>query len=268
MTRLPAAVLVGCVACAGLILLGLGAIGSRHALPGFRLAPAVREIGRPAGPLSSPAQRPSETASSSNDAGSPLLGVRLSGVVIGPDLRIAIFAVTGANSRALSEGETLNGWRLDSISAQRVVFSGPTGSVTLEPQPDAALVRPPPPAAGQPVPPAAAMADAPAQPMTVAPIAVATASAAAPAQQQGYPSDFSGYEPNSWGWGNPWDWGWPVGVSVGFGGCWNCGFRGRFFRPGFRRFGVGRSGFFQPGLGRSGFTHASFAGGLRRGARR
>ena len=86
-----------------------------------------------------------------------------------------------------------------------------------------------------------------------------------------------------WSWGYPWGWGWPIGVSVGFGGCFNCGFRGAFFHPGFGRFGFGHPGFFHPGFGRFGFghpgffhpgfrhfgfAHAGFGGGFRGGGRR
>src|SRR5215471_20159838 len=60
------------------------------------------------------------------------------------------------------------------------------------------------------------------------------------------------------GWGVPWGWGWPAGVSVGFGGCWNCGFRGPIFRPGFSRFGFAHPGFFHPGFSRFGFAHPGF----------
>lgn len=213
-----------------------------------------------------------ETPSSANDADSPLRDVRLTGVVIGPDLRMAIFAVTGTNSRVLSEGETLKGWRLESISPKAVMLSGPAGNIVLKPQPDANLVRPPPPVAvqsGQPDPP---MAGAAGQPMAVTPITVVNLSGGTPVQTQGYPyyspEYYSGYDPyyaSGWDWGNPWGWGWPVGVSVGFGRCWNCGFRRGFFRPDFRRFGFGHPGFFHPGFGRSGFVHASFGGGFGHG---
>jgi len=179
-----------------------------------------------------------------------LRDVRLTGVVIGPDLRMAIFAVTGTNSRVLSEGETLNGWRLESISPKVVMLSGPAGNIVLKPQPDANLVRPPPPVAvqsGQPDPP---MAGAAGQPMAVTPITVVNLSGGTPVQTQGYPyyspEYYSGYDPyyaSGWDWGNQWGWGWPVGVSVGFGRCWNCGFRRGFFRPDFRRFGLGHPGF-------------------------
>ena len=279
MIRLPALILVGGVVCAGLILIGFGSVSSHRPLPEARLPPAEAE---PAAPeIRKLAQ---ETPSSANDADSSLRDVRLTGVVIGPDLRIAIFAVTGTNSRVLSEGETLKGWRLESISPKAVMLSGPAGDIVLEPQPDANLVRLPPPVtvqSGQPDPP---MAGAAGQPMAVTPITVVNLSAATPTpvQTQRYPyyspEYYSGYDPyyasgwdwdNSWGWGNnPWGWGWPVGVSVGFGECWNCGFRGRFFRPGFRRFGFGHPGFFHPGFGRVGFTHARFGGGFRGGGRR
>jgi hypothetical protein len=71
-----------------------------------------------------------------------------------------------------------------------------------------------------------------------------------------------------WVYGYPWGWGWPLGVSVGFGGCFNCGFRGAFFHRGFRRFGFGHPGFFHPGFGHFGFTHAGFGGGFHGGGRR
>src|SRR6516165_5991368 len=227
--------------------------------PGIPAAPKIRKLAK-------------ETPSSANDADSPLRDMRLTGLVIGPDLRMAIFAVTGTNSRVLSEGETLNGWRLESISPKVVMLSGPAGNIVLKPQPDANLVRPPPPVAvqsGQPDPP---MAGAAGQPLAVTPITVVNLSGGTPVQTQGYPyyspEYYSGYDPyyaSGWDWGNPWGWGWPVGVSVGFGRCWNCGFRRGFFRPDFRRFGFGHPGLFHPGFGRSGFVHASFGGGFGHG---
>jgi hypothetical protein len=103
MIRWSAFILVGCVVCAGLILIEIGSISSHRPSPGARLpsaeiksaAPEIRKL---ADPLFSPTQRRPETASSANDADSPLRDVRLTGVVIGPDLRIAVFAVTGTNS--------------------------------------------------------------------------------------------------------------------------------------------------------------------------
>src|SRR5215813_13129296 len=267
MIRLPAFILVGCVVCAGLIPIEFGSVNSDRPLFEARLPPAEVE---PAAPeIRKPAN---ETPSSANDADSLLRDVRLTGVVIGPDLRMAIFAVTGTNSRVLSEGETLKGWRLESISPKVVMLSGPAGNIVLKPQPDANLVRPPPPVAVQPGQPDPPMAGPVAQPMAVMPITVANLSGGTPVQTQGYPyyplEYYSGYDPNyasGWDWGNPWGWGWPVGVSVGFGRCWNCWFRRGFFRPDFRRFGFGHPGFFHPGFGRSDFVHASFGGGFGHG---
>jgi hypothetical protein len=153
MIRLPAFILVGCVICAGLILIEFVSISSHRPSPGARLPPAEIEPAALAD-LLSPTQRRPETASSANDADSPLRDVRLTGVVIGPDLRIAIFALTGTNSRVLSEGEALKGWRLESISPGGVVLSGPAGNIVLEPQPDANLVRPHPPVTVHPASPA------------------------------------------------------------------------------------------------------------------
>src|SRR5271163_2238250 len=280
MIRFPAFILVGCVVCAGQILIEFGSISSHRPSPGARLPsaeiePAPPEIRKLADPRFSPTQGRPGTASSANDAASPLRDVRLTGVVIGPNLRIAIFAVTGTNSRVLSEGEELKGWRLESISPEGVVLSGPAGNIKLEPQPDGNLVRPPPPVAVQSGEPDGAMAGAPGQPVAVTPIAVGNLSAGTPVQTQGYPyyspEYYPGYDPYypwGWDWDNPWGWGWPVGVSVGFGGCRNCGFRGGSFRPGFRRFGFGHPGFFHPRFGRFGFAHASFGGGFRGSGRR
>jgi hypothetical protein len=280
MIGLPTLTLIGCVVCAGLILTEFGSIASHRPSPGARLAPeeikpAAPEIRKLADPLFNPTLRRPENGVLANDADSPLRGVRLTGVVIGPDLRVAIFAAAGTNSRVLSEGEALKGWRLDRISPKGVVLSGPAGNVLLAPQPDANLVRPPPPVAVQSGQPGPAMVGAPGQPMAVTPITVVNLPAGTPAQTQGYPYYFpeyyAGYDPynsSDWGWGNPWGWGWPVGVSVGFVGCWNCGFRGGFFRPGFRRIGFGHTGFSHPGFGRFGFAHASLGGGFRGGGRR
>jgi hypothetical protein len=277
---LPTFILVGSVVCAWLILTEFGSIISHRPPPGARLPteeikPAAPEIRKLADPLFNPTLRRPETASSANDADSSLRDVRLTGVVIGPDLRVAIFAVAGTNSRVLSEGEALRGWRLDRISPKEVALSGPAGNILLAPQSDANLVQPPPPVAVQSSRPGLAVAGAPVQPMAVTPVTVVNLSAGTPAQTQGYPyyfpEHYPGYDLNNswdWGWGNPWGWGWPVGVSVGFGRCWNCGFRGDFFRPGFRQFGFGHPGFLHPGFGGFGFAHASFGGGSRGGGRR
>ncbi len=204
MIRLLALILAGCVVCAGLILIEFGSISNHRpssgtCLPPTEIEPAAPEIRKLADALFSPKQRRPETPSAANDADSQLRDVRLTGVVIGPDLRIAIFAVTGASPLMLSESDTLKDWRLDSISLERVVLSGPAGSIVLEPKPDANLVRPPPPAAVQAgqlepdVPHGVALAGAPQQPMAVTPIAIGNLSTATPVQTQGYPDYFPEY---------------------------------------------------------------------------
>src|SRR3984893_5138732 len=202
MIRLSALLLAGCVVSTGLILVGHGS-ASRDSRSFERSSPAAeiktgaqaREI---AEPLLGPAQRPPEAASSDSAGDTRPPDVRLSGVVIEPDRRIAIFAVNGTKSVVLSEGEALNDWRIDSISTQKVSLSGPAGTNTLKPKPDANLVRPAPPAAppaGRPqpdVPPSLlhssfqwspAPAGAPEHP--TAATLIAAGSAPAPVQAQG-----------------------------------------------------------------------------------
>jgi hypothetical protein len=212
MIGLPAFILAGCMVCAWLILTEFGSITSHRPSPGTRvppeeIKPAAPEIRESADPLFNPTLHRPETASSVNNADLPLRDVRLTGVVIGPDLRIAIFAVAGTNSRVLSEGEVLKGWRLDRILPKGVVLSGPAGNILLEPQPDANLVRPTPPVAVQSGQPGPAMVEAPRQPTAVTPITVVNLSAGTPAQPQGYPYYLPQYNPGYDAY-NSWDWGW------------------------------------------------------------
>jgi len=173
---LPALLLAGCVVFGSLILLELNSgdsdapsaeqVASQTEL---KLAPS-RPQDMKAGdliattlsaPLFSPTRRPPETADATDAVDQGLSNVRLTGIVVEPDRRIAIFAVTGGKPLVLSEGEALREWRLESISPEKVSVSGPTGTRMLEPKPDTTLVRPPPPtpAPAQP-PPGAAPAGA------------------------------------------------------------------------------------------------------------
>ena len=136
MIRVPALCLVGCVGYAGLILSN-DSPSFEGRLPPAKTEPAALEIRKLADPLFGPIQPRPEVPSSADDANSPLRDVRLTGVVIGPDLRIAIFAVSGADSLVLSEGETLKDWRLDRVSPGKVLLSGPAGTIKLEAKPDA-----------------------------------------------------------------------------------------------------------------------------------
>jgi hypothetical protein len=196
MIRLPALCLAGCVVCAGLILSNDSA-SLEARLPPAKTDPTAPQIRKLVDPPSSPIQPHAEVLSSVDDADSPLRDVRLTGVVIGSDLRVAIFAVTGTNPRVLSEGETLKGWRLDSISPEKVSLSSPAGTITLEPKPDANLVRTPPPVAVRPgalepsLPQGMALAGVPEQPSAMTPIPIGNLSAAF--QPEGYPYYFPEY---------------------------------------------------------------------------
>jgi hypothetical protein len=110
-------------------------------------------------PLFSSTRRPRDRAIA-GQAADPEFQLRLSGIVIEPQRRIAIFSKTGAKPLVRSEGETLDEWRLDSIGPRKVTLSGPTGSTTLEPKIDPNITRPAPP---QPQPQAQPQAQAQAQ---------------------------------------------------------------------------------------------------------
>jgi hypothetical protein len=92
-------------------------------------------------PLFSPTRRPREAAKSAGATDPELSDVRLTGIVIEPDRRLAIFAVAGAKPRTLLLGEALNGWKIDSISPEEVALSDPGGTRTLQPKIDSKLVR-------------------------------------------------------------------------------------------------------------------------------
>jgi hypothetical protein len=302
MIRLPALLLAGCVVSTGLILVGPGS-ASRDSPLFERSSPATEiktgaQARAIAEPLLGPAQRPAEAASPDN-AGDPRPpDVRLSGIVIEPDRRIAIFAVNGTKSVVLSEGEALNDWRIDSISPQKVSLSGPAGTMTLKPKPDANLVRPAPPAAppaGQPqpdVPPRflhrsfqwfPAPAGAPEQPTAAA--LIAAEAAPAPVQAQGY-SDIDCNNPYYWqscqehyGYNEDYApygysdysfpyyaYGVPVGVGFRFKSFHHHDFHHGGFHSGFHGGGFHGGGFHGGGFHGGGFHGGGFHGGGFRGA--
>jgi len=99
----------------------------------------ARVLGRP---LFSPTRQPVARTNSDQPSGPGLTEVRLTGIVIEPSRHLAIFAMPGAKAMIRGEGETVNDWRVDSISLGEVVLSGPAGSTTLQPKIDAGLGRP------------------------------------------------------------------------------------------------------------------------------
>jgi len=202
MIRLAALCRAGFVVCVGLIFSTDGPSFEAR-LPPAKTEPAAPEI-RKLAHLLSPIRPDPKVPSSADAADSQLRDVRLTGIVIGPDLRIAIFAVSGTNSLVLSEGETLRDYRLDRISPEKVLLSGQAGTVKLGLKPDANLVRPPPPFAvragelGPSVAAPAEVARAPSQPTAVTAIPGDNLSATVPVQAQGYdyyfPQNYAGYE--------------------------------------------------------------------------
>ncbi len=98
----------------------------------------------------SPSRRPPQgnTAKAAEDGG--LADLRLAGIVIEAGRRFAIFAPEGAKALTVTEGETVSGWRVESISPREVALSGPDGTKTLQPKFDPNLAPPPEPAAAPP----------------------------------------------------------------------------------------------------------------------
>ncbi len=120
----------------------------QHLAPSAVQHPRIDELmatilGRP---LFSVTRRPPERANTAAAAAAELPDVRLTGIVIEPSRRLAIFAVPDGKPLVRSEGETIKDWRLDSIALHKVSLSGPAGARTLEPKVDPKLVRPHPPA--------------------------------------------------------------------------------------------------------------------------
>jgi hypothetical protein len=67
---------------------------------------------------------------------------RPTGIVTAPGRQIAIFAVKDAKPLILAEGETISGWRIETIGPIEVSLIGPGGSRTLRPKPDPTLAQP------------------------------------------------------------------------------------------------------------------------------
>ncbi len=147
----------GCVLFGALILGELyGGIGTDSGKPGATRAAPIEEprvvpLTRPARlddllatsltrPLFSPTRRPPETGNDGPNAGG-IADKRLTGIVITPDRQLAIFAVNGAKPLMLSEGESVDGWRVETIAPQEVSLISPNGTQTLRPKPDPNAVR-------------------------------------------------------------------------------------------------------------------------------
>ena len=108
-------------------------------------------------PLFSATRRPPDTGTGTHSRDPELPNMRLTGIVIEPDRRLAIFAIPGAKPIALAEGELINEWRVESVAPNQVSLIGATGITILEPKFDPTLVRPKPVAPANPTPPQAAL---------------------------------------------------------------------------------------------------------------
>lgn len=90
-------------------------------------------------PLFSPTRR---QPSSDEPASAELAGKRLAGIVVSPQQRLAIFAVTGAKPLVLKEGADIDGWRIDTITPSDISLRGPGGTRILRPRMDLGVMRP------------------------------------------------------------------------------------------------------------------------------
>jgi hypothetical protein len=91
-------------------------------------------------PLFSPTRRPPE-AEATDHSETSLSDMRLTGIMITPDQRVAIFAPASGKPLVRSEGDMISDWRIESIDGQSVSLTGPGGATTLEPKADPNLVR-------------------------------------------------------------------------------------------------------------------------------
>jgi len=84
-------------------------------------------------PVFSPDRRPASAGTSAPGARSPEGLPRLSGVLVGPFGRSAIFAADGRKPLVVGEGGHIDAWTVRTIDADEVEVSGPGGASTLRP---------------------------------------------------------------------------------------------------------------------------------------
>jgi hypothetical protein len=90
-------------------------------------------------PLFSSSRRPPQITREKRPITSDLSGMRLAGIVVAPERRIAIFAVTGGKPLVLAEGQNMGSWRIETILPRQVSLSSESGPRTLEPKSDSTL---------------------------------------------------------------------------------------------------------------------------------
>jgi hypothetical protein len=121
-----------------------------HGEPGVEYDSMVTAI--LARPLFSATRRP-PPRDEGPTADSALADTRLTGIVTEPGHRFAIFAPTGAKPLLVTEGDTVSGWRVESITPREVSLSGPDGTKSLQPKFDPNLIPPTPPPVAAATPP-------------------------------------------------------------------------------------------------------------------
>jgi hypothetical protein len=77
---------------------------------------------------------------STDPASSATTDKRLAGIIIEPGRHLAIFAAAGAKTLELTEGETVDGWRIERITPRQISLRGPSGIETFQPKLDPNLV--------------------------------------------------------------------------------------------------------------------------------
>jgi hypothetical protein len=152
--------MAGCVLFGALIAMELAADGTDNAaLATLPARPVNIPVVKPhaptrvddllatslARPLFSRTRRPPAAALGDDAGADALADKRLAGIIVAPDGRFAIFAVSGAKPLTVTEGATVGDWRVEKIAATEIALSGPNGTKVLKPTPDTDLVRQAPP---------------------------------------------------------------------------------------------------------------------------
>jgi hypothetical protein len=88
-------------------------------------------------PLFSPTRRPA----TGDEPVAEAFGARLTGIIVAPERRVAIFAGSGGKPLIASEGDSIDGWDVETITPNEVSLKGPTGVRTLQPKMDSTLAR-------------------------------------------------------------------------------------------------------------------------------
>ena len=101
-------------------------------------------------PLFGSTRRPAPAEAADKTGYTELSDTRLAGILTEPGRRLAIFVPAGAKPIMVTEGDSVAGWRIDSITPLAVSLTGPGGVKTLQPKIDPNLAPPPPPPPPQP----------------------------------------------------------------------------------------------------------------------